>query len=323
MIDAGKVMLVFYLRPARRKAKQAAMMEVSSLLRDLEPTMPPGGPLAEEGGLFWGVISETHLADASARFERLGYSRAVDLVVPIEEVRDAGGDANRADSSERITRWRRRLHRLVRLYEEDPVSLRERAPDRRTFLFESGSGEIRAVRGYRGSSAPLSRRGLPVYDAKLLVNLVFHPRLGILLDPFAGAGGVVIEARTSGWSVVSCDIDPALRHGLAELTTTHIVCDVRQLPIRDASIDAIATESPYGQEAAAIVPGALREMSRVCGIGARIAVLCAEWQADMLRRDASTLSLYSFLDCEINRKGTSVVALAWEKREQPKQTSPN
>ena len=46
-------MLIFYLRPARCKARGVAMMEALSLLRDLHVVAPPGGPLSEQGGVFW------------------------------------------------------------------------------------------------------------------------------------------------------------------------------------------------------------------------------------------------------------------------------
>src|SRR5688572_16947739 len=128
-------MLIFYLRPARKKARHAATTEALCLLRDLDPIAPPGGPLSDEGGLFWIILPKCHLTVAARRFGRLGYTRAVDLVEPIAE--DSPSVTDAALSQERVTRWRRRSHRLVRLYEEDPAALREMAPDRRVFLFES------------------------------------------------------------------------------------------------------------------------------------------------------------------------------------------
>jgi tRNA G10 N-methylase Trm11 len=201
----------------------------------------------------------------------------------------------------------------VRLYEEDPDLARALAPDRRTFLYETSRGEVRAVTGYRGSNKPLSRRGLPACDAKMLVNVVFEPTLGALLDPFAGAGGIVAEAIAGGWKAVSCDVDPALRHGLLAMGAEHHVCDARALPFDAESVDAVATEPPYADEAAGILPAALDEMHRVLKPGGRLAMLCAAWQAEALRHRASALGLRSYLDAGINRKGLDVVVLAWEK----------
>ena len=305
------VVLIFHLRPARRKARNVALLETLRLLHDLEPAALPGGPLSEQGGVFWVSLPVRSLSAASSRFTRLGYTTAVDLVQPVQSDHVAAGEA--AGAAERMTRWRRRLYRLVRLYTEDPEALREMAPDRRTFLYMNAHGEIRPVQGYRGDGKALSRRGLPVCDARMLVNLVWRPERGVLLDPFAGVGGIVIEAVASGWSVVSCDADHALRHGLADLAMAHYVTDARKLPLDGETVQAIATEPPYDQIAAEMLGPALREMYRVLQPGGCIALLCAAWQADTLRGHALELGLRSYLDTPIDRKGTGVVALAWAK----------
>jgi hypothetical protein len=308
---AEHAVLICYLRPARNKARAVAEVEAVSLLRDLAATVLPGGPLSEQGGLFWISLPAQYLPSARSRLARLGYTSAVDLVQPVPQD-DVGADIA-PEAGERRTRWRRRTHRLIRLYEEDADALREQAPDRRTFLFETAQGEVRPVKGYRGDGQALSRRGLPVYDARMLVNLVFQPEDGVLLDPFAGIGGVVIEALASGWQVVSCDIDPALRYGLAALGATHHVADACDLPLNTASVHAIATEPPYDASTEYMLRPALTELHRVLQRGSRLALLCAAWQADVLRDQAALLGLRPYLDTPINRKGTEVIVLAWEK----------
>lgn len=308
---ADQQLLILYLRPARNKAREAASVEALSLLRDLHPTTPAGGPLAEHGGLFWITLPSDAIARARARFSHLGYTQAVDMVEPLCDIVacEKLGD----DDKVRVARWRKRSWQLVRAYEEDVDALRERAPDRRTFLLETRDGVVRPITGYRGDGQPLSRRGLPVYDARLLVNLVFHPAKGTFLDPFAGIGGLVVEAIDSGWRVLSVDVDPALRHGLARLSTAHLVGDARALPFPSGSIDAIATEPPYDRQAAEMLPLAFHEMHRVLKEGGRLAVFCAAWQAEALRQEAVTLGLVPFLDSPINRKGVGVAVLAWQK----------
>lgn len=188
------------------------------------------------------------------------------------------------------------------------------APDRRAFLVEKEAGVVQAVRGYRGDGGPTSRRGLPVCDARLLVNLVGPLKPGMcFLDPCAGVGGLLIEARATGCHVFGADIDPFLRHGLAALCDEHHVADLRSLPYPDASIDAAATEPPYHPSATKAVVGALGELNRVLKPGGCLAVLCAAHQAAPLRARATDLSFVSFLDAPIDRSGTDVAVLAWEK----------
>jgi hypothetical protein len=307
---------VVHQRPARRRARAAAVAEALALLHDLAPSAPAGGPLAERPGVFWVELPERHLEAARARLPRLGYSTAVDLLAG-----DGRGPA---------VRWRGRPWRLRRLHGEDPAGHRERAPDRREFLFESGDGRLRPVRGYRGGAAPLARRGLPVCDARLLVNLVAPAqprppgragspadrapgRAGLLLDPFAGVGGVALEARAAGWTAVTADRDPALRHGLGRLASAHLVADARALPLRPGVLDAVATEPPYDPQVGPLAGQVLAEVHRLLRPGGATAWLCAAWQAPGLRAAAGDLGLRPVLDTPVDRKGVPVVALAWQR----------
>jgi hypothetical protein len=300
-VTVAAAVLVLHRRAARARARAAAVAEALALLEDLEPTAPAGGPLGERGGVFWVELPERHLAAATARLPRLGYTTAVDLLVAAE---GAGRGA---------VRWRGRPWRLARLHTEDAAGQRERAPDRREFLFEGGDGEVRPVRGYRGGAGPLTRRGLPVCDARLLVNLVAPAGPGRLLDPFAGVGGVALEALAAGWATVTADRDPGLRHGLGRLGAAHLVADARSLPLRAGCVDAVATEPPYDPGVGPLAEQALAEQHRLLRPGGGAAWLCAAWQAAGLRATAARLGLRVVLDCPVDRRGTEVVALAWRK----------
>lgn len=209
--------------------------------------------------------------------------------------------------------WRGGHYRLSSIYREDPEAAREQAPDRRVFLLESPSGEVRPVQGYRGDGQALSRRGLPVYDARLLVNLTGANANTALLDPFAGIGGIVLAAKASRCRVFSLDIDPALRFGLRHFGAIHSTGDARALPYPAESIDAIATEPPYDDEAFDAVAQALVEMTRVLKRGGKLTLLCTAAQADSLRTAALHLPLKLWLDEPVDRKGLPCVLLAWEK----------
>ncbi len=306
--DRHDSVLIFHVWPARRKAIDVATTEALCLFNDLAPTAPRGGPLAEQRGLFWIELPSSAIEIARHRFAHLGYTAAIDLVAPLSK-----GRSDLVQQDDSIVRWRGTQHQLIRLYAEDADALRNQAPDRRTFLLELQTGEIRAITGYRGDGGPLSRRGLPVLDARLLVNLVFMPDKGTFLDPFAGIGGIVLEAVRSGWHVLSADIDPALRPGLTAFGASHAIVDAVSLPYPSASVDVIATEPPYDQQVEPNVEHFLCEMVRVLRPGGKLAQLCVPWQANILRHAAPALGLSVFLDAPVNRKGLDVVVLAWQK----------
>ena len=296
--------LVLQLRPSRLKARSVAVAEVLALLRDLGAVCASGGPLSETRGRAWLSMPEETVARACSRLRRLGYTRAVDLVRPLT--------GNRGRGSE-ITRWKGESIALERVYDEPDAELRDSAPDRRTFLLECGDGVVRPIPGYRGGRGSLQHRALPVVDARLLVNLVYRPAGGILLDPFAGAGGIVIEAGASGWTVVSTDSDPTLRFGLGQLADCHIVGDAAALPLADQSVDAIAGEPPYRPTFLDVAAAATREMARVLRPRGRIALLAASGQADTLNEAARQAGLRTELNEPVNRKGTPVSCLCWTR----------
>src|SRR2546426_5436530 len=139
-------MLIFYLRPARCKARVVATMEALCLLRDLHVVAPAGGPLSEQGGVFWITVPGEAVETVITRLSRLGYTYAVDLLEAEER------DSERAQKARaQLVRWQRKFYHLVRVYEEDAQFARESAPDRRTFLLTTNEGEVRLVQGYRGN----------------------------------------------------------------------------------------------------------------------------------------------------------------------------
>src|SRR6266550_7501288 len=68
-----------------------ATMEALSLLRDLHVVAPAGGPLSEQGGVFWITVPVAALETINARLPRLGYTNAVDLLeLEVGDLRSAG-----------------------------------------------------------------------------------------------------------------------------------------------------------------------------------------------------------------------------------------
>lgn len=300
------IRFVCHVRASRKKAVEAAAVEMLGLVRDLNPVRCPGGPLSEQGSVFWIEVPRASAADAIDRFPRLGYTNAVDQLIAIQRP---------STSRKSVVRWRKQYFKLARVYEEDEVLWREQAPDRRAFLLLDAEGIPRKVRGYRGDGTRSGRRALPVCDARLLVNTVRPQKADSIrfIDPFAGAGGIVIEACAHGFSAFSLDIDPIVSRGLKQLGASHALANTLHLPFRDSSFHAIATEPPYHEDLGPLVAHTLREIKRVLMPKGKVAMFCADWHRDILNIQAKALGLAAIFESPIDRKGTACRLLVWEK----------
>lgn len=277
------------------------------MLRQLGARAGAGGPLSEVGGVAWIKIPEATLEQAIANIAPLGYTASVELV--------SHRDAVKAHRDARVVRWKGRDVALARIYDDPDESMRANAPDRRRFLLECADGVVRSVPGYRGGRGPLQHRGLPVEDARLLVNLAAGADARLVLDPFAGSGGVILAAKARGMRAIGVDIDPALRFGLAQFADLHVVGDAASMPFRDSFVDAVASEPPYDASALGAVLGAIAEIARVIRPGGRAALLLAPDQLAQVRRAAADAGLIPELESAVNRKGTRVACVCWRRGE--------
>jgi tRNA (guanine10-N2)-dimethyltransferase len=85
--------------------------------------------------------------------------------------------------------------------------------------------------------------------ARTLVNIACAKKGDILLDPFCGTGGLLIEAEMLGLYPVGSDFDPLMIKGSIKNAqeSGFLQADATALPFRDGSIDSIVTDFPYGQ----------------------------------------------------------------------------
>lgn len=109
--------------------------------------------------------------------------------------------------------------------------------------------------------------------ARTLVNLSCAQSGDVLLDPFCGTGGILIESSILGARTIGSDFDPGMICGSrmnlpgAEL----MLADATRLPFRDQSVDAVVTDFPYGQSVCIrkestmdkLYDGALAEIRRI------------------------------------------------------------
>ncbi|MDP8003559.1 MAG: RsmD family RNA methyltransferase [Caldisphaera sp.] len=92
--------------------------------------------------------------------------------------------------------------------------------------------------------------------ARVMVNLSRLKENNIFLDPFCGTGSLSLEACLLNSIKIFCfDLDPEMIYG-SKLNLTNINCckfslvarhDIRSIPLKDESIDSIATDPPYGR----------------------------------------------------------------------------
>ena len=93
--------------------------------------------------------------------------------------------------------------------------------------------------------------------ARVMVNLAQPKRGDLVLDPFCGTGGMLVEAGLIGCRVVGFDAKPhMLRGGLKNLRHYGVklegvaIADARYPPV--TKVDCIATDPPYGRSASTL-----------------------------------------------------------------------
>lgn len=168
----------------------------------------------------------------------------------------------------------------VLLREPDKTFLGVLSPDR----FVLGLVKARRRRGEVSARRPRKR---PFFHpstmqpklARCMVNLARARPGELLLDPFCGAGGHLIEGALIGCKVVGLDISGRMVKGALRNLQVYgahaealVLADARDLPISE--VDSITTDPPYGRasstagiDARNLLAGFLAEAASVLDIG--------------------------------------------------------
>lgn len=132
--------------------------------------------------------------------------------------------------------------------------------------------------------------------ARTLVNIVQVRPGERLLDPFAGTGGILVEACLIGIRGLGVDVQRSLICGASAniigLNCNLILGDAKRLPIQDASIDATVLDIPYGRSALIrakskdeLLKESLAELNRVLKPNKKMAIV-ADRPIDGYLKDA-------------------------------------
>jgi tRNA (guanine10-N2)-dimethyltransferase len=146
--------------------------------------------------------------------------------------------------------------------------------------------------------------------ARALVNISNVLPGERLCDPFCGTGGILLEGQLLGIAVVGSDCDPLMVAGSrcnvpgAGL----LVADSTLLPLKDACVDAVVTDLPYGQsvtiKAASLdhlYTEALSEIRRVLRPGRRAVVVT---HRDIRASASGILSLEQYFEQRVHKSLT-------------------
>jgi tRNA (guanine10-N2)-dimethyltransferase len=135
--------------------------------------------------------------------------------------------------------------------------------------------------------------------ARTLVNISCVQPGHRLLDPFCGTGGILMEAVLLGADTLGSDFDPWMIRGSRKNVTEPalFVAEATQLPLDDASVDAIVTDLPYGQSVSVRKAGTLehlyddtlKELRRVLRKGARAIIVTHKDVSEIATRHMNIL----------------------------------
>ena len=173
-------------------------------------------------------------------------------------------------------------------------------------------GKIKEVKGYRGDGTITGRRALPTEDCRLLVNLSGLKQNDILLDMFAGGGGIVFQAGKTTKNLISCDVEEKLSAGLSYYGAQHIVGKAEELNLKENLVDVLVTEVPFSSTCNETITLALNNIYKSLKQNAKIVLMCDENQTEYILKGTKE-KYFNYLNMPLNRKGTSVNVLAFVK----------
>jgi tRNA (guanine10-N2)-dimethyltransferase len=219
---------------------------------------------------------------------------------------------------------RQELERMIGTLVDGPVSLERPEEEYRLILSEDrcyfGRVITRIDRGGYDRRKPGNRKffhpGVMMPRiARALVNISCIQKGDVLVDPFCGTGGILLEGEMLGMSVIGSDIDPRMVDGSrrnvpdAEL----LIADSAYLPMKGASVDAVVTDLPYGQSVKieahsleALYSDALSEIRRILRPGKKAVIVT---HRDIRELASGILPLENYFEQRVHKSLTRKICV--------------
>ncbi len=303
--------LVCSLRNSRIKAKKIAIMEMFNSLFPLKGIFISNGPLGDVKGLFSFFILKEYKIELKKYLKQIGYC---DKFYMLDFENPEYKNTSEINSVNGFF-WKKKKFSIQLFYEQSDEIYKNQSPHNRKFLIIGKDRCVKEVFGYRGDGSERGRRGLPVEDARCLVNLATPSILKTLIDPFAGGGGIVYQAKyiKEEIDVISIDIDPTLEPGLTFYGAKHYVSNSCTIQLGNTQIDAIVTEVPFSNEATTDIIMTLKNISKYLNNNGKVIIMSSIQQAEKIKYCINELGLFPIMSYQLNRKGTDVVIMTYTK----------
>jgi hypothetical protein len=290
--------IVCHIRNSRLKAKRVAILELYTALIPLEGVFLVNGPFSDIKGTVCFLIKKPFINKLENILNGIGYSDAFKQIIFVQE-------------AENTYVWKKRKFITKNILNQNRGVYDAQSSHNRPFLIMGKDGQRNLIKGYRGDGGLLGRRALPVEDARVLVNLAIPAYMDSMIDPFAGAGGIVCAARyiNPDIKITTVDIDPVVAPGLAMYGDAHTISDAALVKLLE-KYNAVVTEVPFADEATASLLAGFDNIFSYLEPDGRVSVMCAARQFDAVCDYLQHKGMYVYCAYIINRKGTDVAIVA-------------
>lgn len=303
--------LVCSIRNSRIKAKKLAIIEVLCCLYPLQGIFIINGPLGDVKGLISFFILKEHKERLPSYLKNLGYCNKFYVLDFDNPELESTCDIH----SKNPLIWKKRKFSIRPFYKQSQKVYKQQSPHNRHFRIVGSDNVIRDVYGYRGDGSEKGRRALPVEDARCLVNLALPSKVKTMIDPFAGAGGIVYQAKyiNKNIEVFSVDIDKSLEPGLVLYGSNHYIGNSAEINLDTHIFDALITEVPFTLDALDDICNTLINFDRHLSQSGRVVIMLSKNQLDVVKKCIKKLNWHIIMSYLVNRKGTAVVVMVCAK----------